>query len=184
VSKGRTIKEFVLGVLLIPTLFGTIWFSAFGGSALFFELFENRGIVDAVSNDVTTALFITLEQFPLGTILAGLATLLIITFFITSADSATLVLGMLTSKGVLNPANSTKIIWGVLQSSIAAVLLWSGGLNGLQTASIVAALPFAVIMVFMVVSLSKSLNEEVREQKRIEKKRNKKLDELLKESEL
>ncbi|MEW8987821.1 MAG: BCCT family transporter, partial [Bacillus sp. (in: firmicutes)] len=89
VSKGRTIKEFVLGVLLVPTLFGTIWFSAFGGSALFFELFENRGIVDAVSNDVTTALFITLEQFPLGTILAGLGTLLIITFFITSADSAT-----------------------------------------------------------------------------------------------
>jgi glycine betaine transporter len=184
VSKGRTIKEFVLGVLLVPTLFGTIWFSAFGGSALFFELFENKGIVDAVSNDVTTALFITLEQFPLGTILAGLGTLLIITFFITSADSATLVLGMLTSKGVLNPANSTKIIWGVLQSSIAAVLLWSGGLNGLQTASIVAALPFAVIMVLMVVALSKSLNEEVKEQKRIEKRRNKKLDQLLQESDL
>lgn len=184
VSKGRTIKEFVLGVLLVPTLFGAIWYSAFGGSALFFELFENKGIVDAVNADVTTALFITLEQFPLGMVLAGLGTLLIITFFITSADSATFVLGMLTSKGVLNPAVSTKIIWGILQSSIAAVLLWSGGLNGLQTASIVAALPFAVIMVLMVVSLSKSLNEEVREQKRIEKRRNKKLDQLLRESDL
>jgi glycine betaine transporter len=90
---------------------------------------------------------------------------------------------MLTSKGVLNPANSTKLIWGILQSSLAAVLLWSGGLNGLQTASIVAALPFAVIMVLMVFSLSKSLNQEVRDQKRKEKRRIKKLEELLKESE-
>jgi glycine betaine transporter len=183
VSKGRTIKEFVLGVLLVPTIFGAIWFTAFGGTAIFFDFFEQRGISEAVNNDVTTALFVTLEQLPMGMILGALATLLIITFFVTSADSATFVLGMLTSKGVLNPANSTKLIWGVLQSSIAAVLLWSGGLNGLQTASIVAALPFAIIMVLMVFSLSKSLNQEVREQKRKERRRIKKLEELLKDSE-
>lgn len=182
VSKGRTVKEFVLGVLLVPSIFGTFWFAAFGGSAIFFDLFQQGGISEAVSTDVTTALFITLEQFPLGMILAFLATFLIITFFITSADSATFVLGMLTSKGVLNPANSTKLIWGFLQSSIAAVLLWSGGLGGLQTASIVAALPFAIIMIFMVFSLIKALNEEVREEKRKEKRRRKKLDELLKQS--
>ncbi|MFD1735068.1 BCCT family transporter [Bacillus salitolerans] len=182
VSRGRTIKEFVLGVLLVPTILGAIWFSAFGGSAIFFDLFEQGRISEAVSNDVTTALFITLEQFPLGMLLAGLATLLIITFFVTSADSATFVLGMLTSKGVLNPATSTKIIWGVLQSSIAAVLLLSGGLGGLQTASIVAALPFSVIMVLMVFALSKSLNQEVREQRRKEKRRIKKLEELVMES--
>ncbi|MBM7662371.1 glycine betaine transporter [Bacillus mesophilus] len=183
VSRGRTIKEFVLGVLLVPTVFGAIWFSAFGGSAIFFDLFEQRGISEAVNNDVTTALFITLEQFPLSAIVGTLATLLIITFFVTSADSATFVLGMLTSNGVLNPATSTKLIWGVLQSSIAAVLLWSGGLNGLQTASIVAALPFAVVVLFMVVSLNKALNQEVREQRRKERRRIKKLEELLKESE-
>ncbi|RXI99819.1 BCCT family transporter [Anaerobacillus alkaliphilus] len=181
VSRGRTIKEFVLGVLLVPSIFGAIWFATFGGSAIYFDIFENRGISDAVSSDVTTALFITLEQFPLGMVLALLATFLIITFFITSADSATFVLGMITSRGVLNPANSTKLTWGVLQSSVAAVLLWSGGLNGLQTASIVAALPFAVIMVFMILSITKALNEEVREEKRKEKKRRKKLDELLKQ---
>ncbi len=183
VSRGRTIKEFVLGVLLVPTIFGAIWFSAFGGSAIFFDLFEQRGISEAVNSDITTALFITLEQFPLSAILGTLATLLIITFFVTSADSATFVLGMLTSKGVLNPATSTKLIWGLLQSSIAAVLLWSGGLNGLQTASIVAALPFAVIVVMMIFALSKALNQEVREQKRKERRRIKKLEELLKESE-
>ncbi|MDZ5471293.1 BCCT family transporter [Bacillus sp. 31A1R] len=181
VSKGRTIKEFVLGVLLVPTLLGALWFSAFGGSAIFFDLFEQKGITEAVNQDMTTALFITLEQFPWGTLLGVLATFLIITFFITSADSATFVLGMLTSKGVLNPANSTKIIWGVLQSSIAAVLLWSGGLEGLQTASIVAALPFAVIMLLMVVSLNKALNREVKEQRLKEKLRMKKLEQLLKE---
>ncbi len=183
VSRGRTIKEFVLGVLLVPTIFGAFWFAAFGGSAIFLDLFKQGGISEAVSNDVTTALFITLEQFPLGMFLGLLATFLIITFFITSADSATFVLGMLTSKGVLNPANTTKLTWGFLQSSIAAVLLWSGGLGGLQTASIVAALPFAVIMVLMVFSLRKALNQEIVEQKRKEKRRMKKLEELLLESE-
>jgi glycine betaine transporter len=182
VSRGRTIKEFVLGVLLVPTILGAIWFSAFGGSAIFFDLFEGGAISAAVSADVTTALFITLEQLPMGMILGVLATLLIITFFVTSADSATFVLGMLTSKGVLNPANSTKLIWGVLQSSIAAVLLLSGGLGGLQTASIVAALPFSIIMVLMVVSLNKALNQEIKEQKRKEKRRIKKLEELVRES--
>jgi glycine betaine transporter len=179
VSKGRTIKEFVLGVLFVPTLLGTLWFSVFGGSAIFFEMFEGRGIAAAVNADVTSALFVTLDQLPLGFFLGILATILIITFFVTSADSATFVLGMLTTNGTLNPSTTTKIIWGVLQSSIAAALLLSGGLNGLQTASIVAALPFAVIMVFMVVALNKALSIEIKEQRRKEKKRIKKLEEWM-----
>jgi glycine betaine transporter len=183
VSRGRTIREFVVTVLLVPTLLGALWFSAFGGSAVFFEMFEQQGIADAVSNDVTSALFVTLEQLPIGWFLGILATVLIITFFVTSADSATFVLGMLTSNGVLNPAASTKLIWGVLQSSIAAALLLSGGLNGLQTASIVAALPFAVIMVFMVVSLNRALRTEIKEEKKRERRRIKKLEELLEQSE-
>lgn len=179
VSKGRTIKEFVLGVLFVPTLLGTLWFSVFGGAAIFFEMFEERGIAAAVNADVTSALFVTLDQLPIGFILGILATILIITFFVTSADSATFVLGMLTSNGTLNPSIMNKLIWGVLQSSIAAALLLSGGLNGLQTASIVAALPFAVIMVFMVISLNKALSIEVKEQRRKEKKRIKKLEEWM-----
>ncbi|WP_116394407.1 BCCT family transporter [Paenibacillus sp. ATY16] len=160
VSKGRTIKEFVLGVLLVPSTFGFIWFAVFGGTGLRLEMFDKVHLAQAVKEDMTTALFLTLEQLPLGTIISVVATLLIITFFITSADSATFVLGMLSSDGRLDPSNKVKIIWGVLQSSIALVLLISGGLNGLQTASIAAALPFAIILIGMCASLQKALREE------------------------
>ncbi len=160
VSRGRTIKEFVLGVLLVPSVFGFLWFSVFGGTALYLELFANGNITEAVQTNITSALFTTLEQLPIGMILSGLATLLIITFFITSADSATFVLGMLSSNGIANPATRIKLVWGLLQSTIAAVLLMSGGLQGLQTASIVAAAPFAIIMVLMCYSLYQALEEE------------------------
>lgn len=160
VSKGRTIREFVLGVLLIPSLFSFVWFSVFGATALNFEIFRQLGIVQAVQQDITSALFITLGHLPLGIIFSLIATLLIITFFVTSADSATFVLGMLSSGGKINPSSRVKLTWGFLQSSIAAVLLISGGLEGLQTASIVAALPFAFIMVIMCFSILKALEEE------------------------
>lgn len=160
VSKGRTIKEFVLGVLLVPSLFSFLWFSVFGGTALNLEMFQNAGLAQAVESDVTSALFITLKQLPLGTVISVLAILLIITFFITSADSATFVLGMLSSKGALNPKSLTKILWGLLQSAIAIVLLLSGGLTGLQTMSIISALPFAIILLLMIFSLIKALREE------------------------
>lgn len=179
VSKGRTIKEFVIGVLLVPSLASFVWFSVFGGTALHMEMFEGLGIAEAVTNDVTSALFITLQQLPIGTILAFLATLLIITFFITSADSATFVLGMLSSNGDLNPSNKVKLTWGVLQSSIALVLLFSGGLTALQSASIVTALPFTVIMLLMCLSVLRALRGEDREQRRKEKERRKKVDQLL-----
>ncbi|MNY38844.1 Glycine betaine transporter BetL [compost metagenome] len=119
----------------------------------------------------------------MGNIIAFIATLLIITFFFTSADSATFVLGMLSTKGNPNPSNKVKIVWGVLQSSIAIVLLISGGLSGLQTASIVAALPFAIIIIGMCVSLIVSLRQEERTLRGREQKRMKKIDELLMESE-
>ncbi|MGF7185685.1 glycine betaine transporter [Desulfitispora alkaliphila] len=179
VSRGRTIREFVMGVLFVPAILGALWFSTFGGAALYLEIFQGVEIAQAVNADVTSALFITLEQFPLGTLLVLTAILLIITFFITSADSATFVLGILTSKGVLNPNISVKIVWGVLQSSIAAVLLWSGGLEGLQTASIIAALPFTVIMLGMVMSINKELKRELKEEKLKEKKRIKKLEKMI-----
>jgi len=163
VSKGRTIKEFVLGVLFVPSLASFIWFSVFGGTALNLEIFKNAGLAQAAEQDVTSALFITLKQLPLGLIVSTLATVLIITFFITSADSATFVLGMLSSDGDLNPQNRVKIIWGVLQSAIAIILLMSGGLEGLQTMAIITALPFAVILVLMCFSLIKALKEEIKE---------------------
>ena len=165
VSRGRTIKEFVLGVLLVPSLFGFLWFAVFGGTALNLELFHNGQIAEAAQTDVTSALFNTLQQLPLGYILSAIATLLIITFFITSADSATFVLGMLSSNGIQNPTNKVKLVWGLLQSSIAAILLVSGGLQGLQTASIIAAAPFSIIMVLMCYSLYLSLQTEGKSKK-------------------
>jgi glycine betaine transporter len=166
VSRGRTIREFVLGVLLVPSLFSFIWFSVFGGTALNLDMFQGKGIAKAVQADMTSALFATFQHLPLGTVMAGLATLLIITFFITSADSATFVLGMLSSKGRLDPSIKIKMTWGILQSSIAVVLLLSEGLKALQTASIVTALPFAAIMLAMCVSILKALGQEQQETSR------------------
>ncbi|MGG6310821.1 glycine betaine uptake BCCT transporter [Paenibacillus macerans] len=179
VSKGRTIKEFVLGVLLVPSVFGFLWFSVFGGTGLNLEMFNHVELAKAVQEDVTTALFLTLEQLPFGLLVTAIATMLIITFFITSADSATFVLGMLSSQGNLNPSNKVKIVWGILQSLMALILLISGGLNGLQTASIVAALPFAVIMLGMCVSLLKALKEEEAVRKQKERQTRKIIEKLL-----
>lgn len=162
ISRGRTIREFVLGVLLVPTAFCFIWFAVFGGTGLYLEMFEGRNIAGAVEADIAVALFTTLQQLPLGMILAGVATLLITTFFITSADSATFVLGMLSSKGRMTPTLTVKSVWGVLQSSLAAVLLLVGGLEGLQTASIIAAAPFSVIMLLICASTLTALREERR----------------------
>ncbi|UED73860.1 BCCT family transporter [Brevibacillus sp. DP1.3A] len=181
VSKGRTIKEFVICVMLVPSLLSFIWFSVFGGTALHLEIFDQAAIGAAVQRDISTALFLALEQLPMGYILAVVAILLIITFFITSADSAIFVLGMLSSDGNLDPSNRVKITWGILQSAIAIVLLLSGGLEGLQTASIVAALPFTVIMVLMCFSLVMALQEEDRIAKKKRKDQQKKLERLLKE---
>ena len=162
ISKGRTVREFVLGVLLVPTLFCALWFSVFGGTAIALEMFENVGVhevIEAQGREV--ALFTVLDHFPLGGLMSILAIFLIATFFITSADSATFVLGTFTTNGNLNPPNRVKFIWGVIQSLAAAVLLWSGGLKGLQTASIIAAFPFAIVMILMIVSLFKSFREEI-----------------------
>ncbi|WP_345238742.1 glycine betaine uptake BCCT transporter [Pontibacillus salipaludis] len=161
VSKGRTVREFILGVLLVPTIFGALWFSVFGGTAINLEFFEDAKIQELVAeNGSEVALFSVLDQVPIGGVMSVIAILLISTFFITSADSATFVLGMQTTNGDLNPSNQVKFIWGLVQSTAAAVLLWQGGLGALQTAAIIAAFPFAMIMILMVFSLLKSFKEE------------------------
>ncbi|OIJ08852.1 glycine/betaine ABC transporter permease [Anaerobacillus arseniciselenatis] len=162
VSKGRTIREFVTGVMFVPPLVAIAWMAVFGGGALFFETVKGYEIVSAVQDDVTNGLFVTLNQFPFGMLLSIVAISLIFTFLITSADSATFVLGMMTSKDQLNPGLGTKIIWGIFMSAIAAILLLASGLTGLQTASLVTALPFSIIMILMCFSLFKELKEEAK----------------------
>ncbi|PTX64538.1 choline/carnitine/betaine transport [Melghirimyces profundicolus] len=160
VSRGRTIREFVIGVLIVPPLIAILWMAVFGGSALHLDLFEGTRIGEAVQKDVALALFAMYEHFPFATLVSVLSILLIFTFLITSADSATYVLGMMTSEGRLNPPMTVKVIWGVLIAAISAVLILSSGLQGLQTASLVAALPFAFILLGMCMSLLRALKQE------------------------
>ncbi|WP_081994961.1 glycine betaine uptake BCCT transporter [Deinococcus radiopugnans] len=160
VSRGRTIKEFILGVLGVPALVSFAWFSVFGGTALHAALAGDTAVTTATDADISTALFALLQGLPLGEILTGIATLLIASFFITSADSATYVLGLQSSGGAKEPSNPVKFTWGIMQSLIAVALLLSGGLAGLQSASVMAALPFSVIMIGMCFSLFRALKSE------------------------
>ncbi|MFN2267213.1 MAG: BCCT family transporter [Desulfonatronovibrio sp.] len=160
ISRGRTIREFVSGALLVPTLLTFVWFSVFGGASLFLELEMGADITQAVRQDVSTALFVVFDYFPGSLILSNAAILLLIVFFVTSADSATFVLGIMTSQGSPNPTLSRKMIWGITQSSVAAILLVSGGLAALQQMAITAALPFTFVLLFMCYNLWRGLAAE------------------------
>jgi glycine betaine transporter len=161
ISKGRTVRQFVLGVLLVPTLFCAFWFSVFGGTAISLEMFHEANVKEIIDTQgIEVALFTVLEKFPFGTLMSMIALFLIATFFITSADSATFVLGTLTTQGNLNPPNTVKFTWGIIQSVAAVVLLWSGGLKALQTGAILVAFPFTFVMILMIISLMKAFKEE------------------------
>jgi len=161
ISRGRTIREFVFGVMVVPVVLSMLWFSTFGGSAIHFELFEGIPIAEAVATEAPSGLYMLLDQLPGGAIAAVGAILLVAMFLITSADSATFVLGMFTSKGVLNPTRFVRILWGIFQLAMAGVLLLSGGLQGLQTVSIIAAFPFMLLMIGMAWSLHRDLAADV-----------------------
>ncbi|RFU61255.1 glycine betaine uptake BCCT transporter [Peribacillus glennii] len=162
VSKGRTVKEFVFGVLIVPTLGTCLWMSVFGGSAL--ELVqnkENHDLAKHIAENVSLSIFTFFDYLPLSSLLSILGFSVVAIYYITVADTATFVLGMLSEGGTLNPSNKIKMTWGVIQSAVAAVLLLAGGLNVLQTASIAAALPFAIIMLLMCYSLLRGFKNEV-----------------------
>ena len=163
ISRGRTIRQFVGGVLLVPTLFTFLWMTVFGNTAIAFDLTGMANIADTVADNLPVALFETLRQLPLGTIVSGIATLLIVTFFVTSADSGALVIDMITSGGAENPPVWQRVFWAVCAGGIAAVLLVAGGLQALQTAAIASALPFAVIMVLICYGLLRALQMEGKE---------------------
>lgn len=165
ISRGRTIREFIAGVLIAPSTLGLLWFSTFGATALDIEINGAGGLATLVDTEVELALFATLAELPFGLFTSIVSLILIFIFFITSADSATFVLGSMTSRGQLNPPLVVKLVWGFLIAGTASVLLLSGGggLDALQTASIIAALPFGIIMILMVISISISLRREWRQ---------------------
>jgi glycine betaine transporter len=163
ISRGRTIGEFVLGVIGMPVLLSALWFATFGGSSLYFEMFEQAGLAAAVATEVSSGLFALLELLPAADVVSMAMLILVVLFVITSANSATFVLGMFTGKGVLVPNRWLRLTLGLTQVLVAGVLLMSGGLSALRTISIVAAFPFMILMVFMALSLLKSLRDEKRQ---------------------
>jgi choline/glycine/proline betaine transport protein len=166
ISKGRTVREFVLGVLFLPSLFSTLWLSTFGGSALFGAVGEGSNAVVGAYSELgygafeTLGMFVMLQQYPLGALTASLATLLIITFFVTSSDSGSLVIDHLTSGGKHDVPKAQRIFWAVTEGGVAAILLWAGGLGALQTAAITTGLPFAVILCLMCYTVYLGLSNE------------------------
>ncbi|EWG99279.1 BCCT family transporter [Halomonas sp. BC04] len=163
VSRGRTFREFVMGVLLVPTVITIVWIGLFGGTALYHELFGVGGIVAAVEADVATALFVTIDAMGLGLLGQGVSAvlvLLIATYLITSANAGTLVINTILAGGDPEPPTAHRILWGGLLGLLTAVLLMAGGLETLQAAVIMAALPFSVVIMLMVAGLLKALHRE------------------------
>ncbi|MGB9933683.1 BCCT family transporter [Haloarcula amylolytica] len=161
ISKGRSVREFVLGVLFLPSMFSTLWLSVFGGSAMFNSLMGN-GQALATYNEVgqTVAMFALLEQFPLGVVSGLIATLLVITFFVTSSDSGSLVIDHLTSGGKHDVPRTQRIFWALTEGLVASILLIGGGLTALQTAAITTGLPFAFILCLMCYTVYLGLDNE------------------------
>ena len=166
ISRGRTVREFIFGVLLAPTLVGLLWFSIFGGSGIYREMFGEGGLIaedGTVSTDL--ALFQVLDGLPVSTLLSIVAIVLVVVFFVTSSDSGSFVVDMLASGGDANPPVWSRVLWAVLEGSIAAALIIVGGAGGsglsaLQTMAILVAVPFVVVMICMAVATGKALLEE------------------------
>lgn len=157
ISRGRTIREFLLGVMLLPTSIMFFWFSAFGGTALNISLGGDPALVDATRNSYGDAMFALLQYLPGTEILSGLTIILIVLWFVTSSDSGSFVIDMLTAGGDPNPPKVQRIFWAVTEGAVASVLLVAGGLNALQAAAVVAGFPFAVVCMLILIGLVKAL---------------------------
>ncbi len=157
VSYGRTVREFILGVLLVPTLLTFFWITVFGNTAINIEMFGAGDIATAVQENIPVSLFVLLEHFPLSWITSILTILVIITFFVTSSDSGSMVIDIITAGGDPDPPVLQRLFWAIMEGVVAASLLVGGGLVALQTAAITTGLPFALVLLIMAYSLRKGL---------------------------
>jgi glycine betaine transporter len=160
ISRGRTVREFCIGVILVPTLFSMLWFAAFGGTAIYIEMFGGGGLSELVFADVTSALFLFLDYFPYGAFLGAVACFLIFIFLVTSADSGTFVLSMMTSDGDLNPPLIHKMVWGSLIAILTVGTLLSGSITVAKAMAITGALPFSVILLMQIVGFMRAIRSE------------------------
>ena len=167
ISRGRTIREFVFGVLLIPMTILFFWFTTFGGVAIQMELLAGMnpevvspGLVAAVQVDYGSAIFKLVEYYPLTKPITLLIVVMIVLWFVTSSDSASFVIDMLTAGGDTNPPKIQRLFWALMQGLIAAILLAAGGLDALQAAAIVAGLPFALVIFVMMYALLRGMSRD------------------------
>jgi len=144
-------------VLLAPTALSILWFAVFGGAGLHHDLHGPGGMSEAVARDVTSALFALFDLLPLSTLLGVIASVLIFIFVVTSADSATFVLGMLTSRGSVNPPTARKLAWGLSLGAMSAALLVSGNIEVVKAVAVLGAVPFVLILLLQVVALLRTL---------------------------
>lgn len=160
ISKGRTIREFIIGAMVVPTIATTLWYSTIGGSALYNIInLGNSELANRILENMNTALFYFLELFPASPILIIMTFISLIIFFVTSADSTVYVLGMYTEDS-MEPSNRIKILWGIVIAGVAIALLFTGGLTPLQTVSAAAGLPFSIVIIAMCISFIKALRAE------------------------
>ena len=161
ISKGRSVRELILGVIVFPSMLSFFWMSVFGGSALNLQLEGVRDVATAVNENVATALFDMLQAFPLTQFTSLVGVILVISFFVTSSDSGSLVVDHLTSGGKLDSPKPQRVFWAVMEGAIAAILLLGGGLAALQTVTVSSGLPFAAVLLLMIWSLYKAFDEEL-----------------------
>ncbi len=174
ISRGRTVREFVAGVLLVPTLVTFLWFSILGGTALWEQRFGGGSLIDADGGvDQNIALFQMLEILPGTAVLSGLAIVLIVVFFVTSSDSGSYVIDMISHGGSATPPVWSRVMWSILEGTIAAVVLWAAGdslgLRALQVLAILVAAPWSVVMIVMCISTARALGAEAKETMRAER---------------
>ncbi len=170
ISKGRTVREFLLGVMIVPTLLSLFWMSVFGNTAISLQASGAVDIAAAVREDVSTALFAMLEFIPFTGVMSLVAIVLVTVFFITSSDSGSLVVDHLTSGGKLDSPIPQRVFWCVMEGMIAAVLLLGGGLDTLQTAAISTGLPFTLVLLLTIYSLYVGLSQELYVEDAVERK--------------
>ena len=161
ISKGRSVRELLVGVIFLPSILCFLWMSVFGGSAMNLQMTGERDVATAVNENVATALFDMLEAFPLTGIVSFIGVLLLISFFVTSSDSGSLVVDHLTSGGKLDSPKPQRVFWAVMEGLVAIALLIGGGLSALQTAAVSIGLPFSVILLIMCWSMKKAFTEEL-----------------------
>ncbi|MCU4295636.1 BCCT family transporter [Brevibacterium permense] len=170
ISRGRTVREFIAGVLLVPSIVGFFWFSVLGGTGIYRQIFGSGDLVDPDEGVVAErVLFDVLGDLPLGSILSVIAIILVAIFFITSSDSGSLVVDMLASGGHPNPPIWSRVLWALMEGAIAIALLVAGGLTALQAGSLVTALPFSIVLLLVCVSTLKAFGMEAKRTAAIER---------------